>query len=756
LPLDLQTPIQFLKGVGPALGDRLRKKGIYNVKDLVEYIPRAYEDQRLNRKIENLEVGETVKLKAQVLKSRQFALRGGKRKMYELLVKDETGSIVCKFFRLPFKGYFNSFEPMTPIYVIGTVVNYGGRKEFHHPDLEIIKSASPAQNLNQKFQNSESLDETNNKAQAGSNKSTLVRSQNNVDFSDHADEDQTPRENTLVPVYSETEGLTQKKIRSLVDAAFKNLALSEMDLKSEKEKLLSYDPLPDWLKTELKLPEFKDSLHNIHYPSLVDKYNYHEFKTPFHYRLIFNEFFEMELLCAYKKQFRQKTESLPMILPSNRLEDLKTQLPFKLTNAQSRAIDDILGDMRQSSPMHRLVQGDVGSGKTLVALCAAVYAIDNGFQVTLMAPTEILAEQHLTTAKKILEPLGIKCGFISGSQKTKAKLDVLEQLANGEIQFCVGTHALIEDPVTFKNLGLVIVDEQHRFGVAQRQKLKDKSAVPHFLLMTATPIPRTLSMSLFGDLDVSVIDELPPGRTPIQTKQLYASQKKDLYPYIKKQIQNGRQAYIVYPLIEESETLDLKNATEEFEKLKQVFAEFNVGLLHGRMKADEKDEVMQDFKNNKIQILVSTTVIEVGVDVPNANIMVIENAERFGLSQLHQLRGRVGRGAYESYCFLVMGEAISQLAKERVQMMVKTNNGFEIAEFDLKIRGPGEFLGSKQSGLPLFKFARLGENTNLLELARKTAFDIFAKDPELKEPENIKIKKLIETQTHKLKLSEIG
>jgi ATP-dependent DNA helicase RecG len=715
LALDLQTPIQFLKGVGPALGDRLRKKGIYFVKDLVEYIPRAYEDQRLNKKIENLEVGETVKIKAQVLKSRQFAIRGGKRKIYELLVKDETGSIVCKFFRLPFKGYFNSFEPYTNIYVIGTVVLYGGKKEFHHPDLEIIK------------------DETSDE-----------------------DLDTKPRENSLVPVYSETEGLAQKKIRALIDTAFQHLALSEMDLKSEKEKLLSYDPLPDWLKEELKLPEFKDSLQSIHYPAHIDKYNYHEFKTPYHYRLIFNEFFEMELLCAYKKQFRRKTESLPMSLESKNLVKLKKNLPFSLTNAQLRTIDEILKDLKDTSPMHRLVQGDVGSGKTLVALCAAVYAIDNGYQVTLMAPTEILAEQHLNSAKKILEPLGIKCGFLSGSQKTKEKLDVLDKLASGEIQFCIGTHALIEDPVSFKKLGLVIVDEQHRFGVQQRQKLKDKSVTPHFLIMTATPIPRTLSMSLFGDIEVSVIDEMPPGRTPIKTKQLYASQKKDLYPYIKKQIQAGRQAYIVYPLIEESETLDLKNATEEFEKLKNVFSECKVGLLHGRMKADEKEEVMAEFKANRIQVLVSTTVIEVGVDVPNANIMVIENAERFGLSQLHQLRGRVGRGSYDSYCFLVMGEAISQLAKERVEMMVKTNDGFKIAEFDLQIRGPGEFLGSKQSGLPLFKFAKLGQNTNLLELARKKAFEIFEKDPELQTPENIKIKRIIENQKFKIKLSEIG
>ncbi len=722
MPLDLQTPIQFLKGVGPALGDRLRKKGIYNIQDIIEYIPRAYEDQRLNRKIANLEVGETVKLKAQVEKTRQFAVRGGQRKIYELLVKDETGSMVCKFFRLPFKGYFNSFEPRTPIFVIGTVVHYGGRKEFHHPDIEIIQEPS---SLNSSSKESESGD--------------------------------TPeRSNSLVPVYSETEGLTQKKIRSLVDAAFKNLALAEMDLKSDKAKLLSYDPLPEWLKTDLKLPEFKESLHNLHYPALIDKYNYHEFKTPFHYRLIFNEFFEMELLCAYKKQFRQKSQSPPMTLTSSRLELLKSNLPFTLTKAQVRAIEEILSDLKQATPMHRLVQGDVGCGKTLVAFCTAVFAIDNGFQVTLMAPTEILAEQHFITAQKILSPLGIKCGFLSGSQKTKEKLDVLEQLASGEMQFCVGTHALIEDPVTFKNLGLVIVDEQHRFGVAQRQKLKEKSTTAHFLLMTATPIPRTLSMSLFGDLDISVIDEQPAGRTPIQTQQLFASQRKHLYPNIKKQIQNGRQVYIVYPLIEESETLDLQNATAEFEKLQTIFAEFKVGLLHGRMKAEEKDEVMQAFKHNKLQMLVATTVIEVGVDIPNATIMVIENAERFGLSQLHQLRGRVGRGTNESFCYLVMGDAVSALAKERIQMLVKSNNGFEIAEFDLKIRGPGEFLGSKQSGLPLFKFARLGENTNLLELARKSAFAIFAKDPELKQPENIKIKKLIEKHNHKLKLSEIG
>lgn len=725
LAIDLDTPIQFLKGVGPALGERLKRKGIYNINDLVEFIPRTYEDQRFDRKIINLEENETVKIKAKILKSRQFNVRGGKRKIYELLVFDETGSIICKFFRLPFRGYFNNFEPHMEVYITGTVIKYGGRKEFHHPEIEIIKS------------------ETQTKSE-------------NLNNPDDEIPELKPRENALVPIYSETEGLSQKKIRSLVDVAFKNLSLSEKDERVSQEKLLTYDPLPDWIIHELKLPSRKESLQGIHYPELRDKFNYHESKTPFHYRLAFDELFEMEILCAYKKLHRTKEAGLKMDKNSPRLLQLESGLSFKYTGAQKRAITEIINDLKQDSPMHRLVQGDVGCGKTLVALASAVYAIDNGYQAALMAPTEILAEQHYKNALAYLSHLNIKVGLITGSMKNKEKEEILTKLAQGEIDICIGTHALIEDQVQFENLGFVIIDEQHRFGVNQRQKLKVKGQSPHFLVMTATPIPRTLSMSVFGDLDVTIIDELPPGRSPIKTQVFYPKEKSKALKFMYDELRTGRQAYVVYPLIEESETLDLRNATEEYEKIKAEFSDFNVGLLHGRMKADEKDEVMNQFKDGKLSILVSTTVIEVGVDVANANIMIIENCERFGLSQLHQLRGRVGRGQYQSYCFLVLGDAFSKVALERAQIMEKNTDGFKISEFDLEIRGPGEFLGSKQSGLPLFKFAHLNEHVRLLQLARDKAFQIFKEDPLLQEQKNHKVKFILEKNKNRLDLSKIG
>ena len=568
------------------------------------------------------------------------------------------------------------------------------------------------------------------------------------------------RENSLVPIYSETDGLSQKKFRSLIDTAFKQLSLAETDINFQSHDLLCHDPLPDWIKDDLKLPPLKDSLRGVHYPELDKTFNYHEFKTPFHYRLVFDEFFEMELLCAYKKNHHKKIKVPPMKNKSTRLDELISALPFSLTSAQNRVIKDICKDMSLSSPMNRLIQGDVGCGKTLVALCTAAFAIDHGYQVAFMAPTEILAEQHFQNAKKFFEFLSpnssISCGFLSGSQKSKEKQKVLSQLKSGEISLCIGTHALIEDSVEFNSLGLIIVDEQHRFGVNQRNQLKSKSKIPHFLVMTATPIPRTLAMSLYGDLDVSIIDELPPGRSPVKTKKLFASQKDELYTFVFSELKRGHQAYIVYPLIEESETLDLKNATDEFEKLQKIFKEYKLGLLHGRMKSEDKDQVMEAFKSRNLDILVSTSVIEVGVDVPNANIMVIENSERFGLSQLHQLRGRVGRGSHQSFCFLVLGNAVSEVAKQRANIMITNTDGFKISEYDLQIRGPGEFLGTKQSGLSLFKFAQLGENTTLLELARKKAFDIFKDDPELKDPKNEKILQLLKKKKYKLDLSEVG
>ncbi|MCB0378780.1 MAG: ATP-dependent DNA helicase RecG, partial [Bdellovibrionales bacterium] len=381
-------------------------------------------------------------------------------------------------------------------------------------------------------------------------------------------------------------------------------------------------------------------------------------------------------------------------------------------------------------------QGDVGSGKTMVALMAALLAIESGFQAALMVPTEILAQQHFNGAKKFLEPLGVRVGFLSGHLKPKEKAMIYERLQQGEIDLIVGTHALIQKGVEFANLGLVIVDEQHRFGVEQRMKLKKKGESPHFLLMTATPIPRSLAMTVYGDLDVSIIDEMPKGRQPIVTRMTFASKRAKVLGFVRDQVAKGRQAYIVYPLVEESEKMELTSAVEEFEKIKKEFPDLKIGLLHGKMKSEEKDKVMADFRDHQFDILVATTVIEVGVDVPNANIIWIDHAERFGLSQLHQLRGRVGRGSHKSYCILSLGYAVSQESRARIELMERTSDGFKIAEADLEIRGPGEFLGSRQSGLPGFKMANLVRDMDILKEARLAAFEVLRRDPSLTEPEN--------------------
>jgi ATP-dependent DNA helicase RecG len=397
--------------------------------------------------------------------------------------------------------------------------------------------------------------------------------------------------------------------------------------------------------------------------------------------------------------------------------------------------------------MHRMVQGDVGSGKTLVCFMAAIFCTEGGKQACLMVPTEILAEQHFKNAQKLLSPLGMRVALLTGKSKASERKDLFEKLAQGEIDFLIGTHALIEDEVIFKELALVIIDEQHRFGVEQRGRLKNKGVSPHFLIMTATPIPRTLAMTVYGDLDVSIIDEMPPGRSPIQTRVAFENKKPQALQFMAEQIQKGRQAYVVYPLVEESEKIDLKNAVSEYELLQKQFPSFKIGLLHGKMKPAEKDEVMSRFRAGEYQILVSTTVIEVGVDVPNANLMIIEHAERFGLSQLHQLRGRVGRGEHKSFCILIMGHAVSEEARERTTFMEKSTDGFKIAEFDLEMRGPGQFMGTRQSGLPGFKMANLVRDLAILQQARAAAFEVLKKDPALKLAENQALREEL-TRTH--------
>ncbi len=684
MSLYFDTPIQYLKGVGPKLGQILRKKGIQTLEDLFQNYPRSYEDRRAARNIASLQPDEIVSIKAEIINVSSFNLGRSRKKMFDVTVRDGSGLIHCKFFRVPYKGYFERFQPQQQVRVIGKVTHYRGRIEFHHPDIQEIKSSDE-----------ESQDE-------------------------------------LIPIYSETDGLTTTRWRKIVSKAMESL---------NNDEILGIDEkLPAWMLDRYQLPDLKKTLVSIHQPPKGSGEEYLNYRSPFHQRVIFEEFFWLEMLLAAKKQGVQKDKAPVFLKKSRFAEQLQKSLPFELTGAQKRALVEINADLTKSYPMHRLVQGDVGSGKTLVAILSALLAIENGYQVALMVPTEILAQQHYVGAKKLLEPFGFRVGFISGHLKTKEKREVNERIASGEVHLVVGTHALIQNTVNFNKLGLVIVDEQHRFGVEQRKKLKKKGESPHFLLMTATPIPRSLAMTVYGDLDVSIIDEMPKGRIPILTRMTYQSKRDKVVGFVRDQLAKGRQAYVVYPLVEESEKIDLKNATDEFEKLKQELPDFRIALMHGKMKSDEKDQVMNQFRNHEYDVLVSTTVIEVGVDVPNANIIWIEHAERFGLSQLHQLRGRVGRGEHKSYCILSLGHAVSEDSRARIKLMEDTADGFKIAEADLELRGPGEFLGSRQSGLPGFKMANLVRDLPILKQAREAAFEVMRKDPNLSNYEHKALK----------------
>lgn len=677
MAMSVDTPVQYVKGVGPKLALVLRRKGIATIRDLIEFYPRTYEDRRAARNIASLKEGDFVGLKAQIARVQQIPIGKTSRKIYDIVVRDASGAIHCKFFRVPYKGYFERFKPGAEVRVVGKVINYRNQIQFHHPEL--------------------------------------------------SEEGQEQETDELIPVYSETEGLTSKKLHTMVRLAFEGVGFKP----GQKED--PFEELPDWVRKKFSLASKGDSLYQLHFPNIQHAADYLERKTAAHHRIIFDEFFMLEMILASRKKGLSDQNAFPISLNDTWEDLLKKSLPFELTTAQKNVLLDIKKDIQKKSPMNRLVQGDVGSGKTVVALIAALHAISSGMQVAMMAPTEILAQQHLKNAKKFLEPLNIKVELLTGSQKTAEKQKVLEKIQSGEVQFIVGTHALIQETVQFHKLGLVVVDEQHRFGVEQRSVLRKKGQSPHFLLMTATPIPRSLAMTVYGDLDVSAINEMPQGRQAIVTRLTYQSKRAQVIGFVKEHLEKGRQAYIIFPLVEESEKIDLKSAMTEFEKLKVDFQQFRVGLLHGRMKAEDKDAVMLDFRDHKLDVLVSTTVIEVGVDVPNANIMWIEHAERFGLAQLHQLRGRVGRGEHKSYCVLMMGFAKSPEAVERVSFLEKTNDGFKISEFDLELRGPGEFLGVRQSGMPGFKLANLVRDIPILEQARSAALELFDRDPKLKE-----------------------
>lgn len=679
MSLYIDTPIQFLKGVGPKIGTVLHKMGIRTLEDLFQTYPRSYEDRRAARTISTLQDGETVSFKAEIINVSSYNLGRSTKKIYDITVRDSSGILHCKFFRVPYRGYFERFQPQQSVRVIGKVTNYRGKIEIHHPDIQEIKG------------DEEIKDE-------------------------------------LIPIYSETEGITTTKLRKIMGQATGSL--------QEGEVQGIYEKLPSWMLKRYELPPLVETMVNIHNPPKGSGDEYIQNRSPYHQRIIFEEFFWLEILLAAKKKGVQKDKAPAFTKKSPLMQQLESNLPFQLTEGQKTAIAEIINDLGQNFPMHRLVQGDVGCGKTLVSLMAAAVAIDNGYQVAIMVPTEILAQQHFLSSCRLLEPLGVKVGLISGHLKAKDKKEITEQISSGELQIVVGTHALIQDSVEFTKLGLVIVDEQHRFGVEQRKKLKNKGESPHLLLMTATPIPRSLAMTVYGDLDVSIIKELPKGRQPIVTRVTYQSRRQKVLGFVHEQIKKGRQAYVVYPLVEESEKIDLTSATEEYEKLKLELPDLKIGLLHGKMKSDEKDQVMEKFRNKEFDILVSTTVIEVGVDVANANIIWIDHAERFGLSQLHQLRGRVGRGEHKSYCILSLGFAVSEDSKARIQLMENTSDGFRIAEADLEIRGPGEFLGSRQSGLPGFKMANLVRDLVILKQAREAAFEVIRKDPTLSLAEN--------------------
>lgn len=677
--IHFDTPIQYLKGVGPKIAALLARKEISKVGDVLTWFPRAYEDLKAAKHINQLKPGETTSFIAQVGVVREIPLGKSSRRIYEMIFSDQTGRISGKWFRVPFRNYFKTFNSGDYVRVTGEVKSYRHTMEIHHPDV-----------------------------QKRDEEATLNSS-----------------EKGLLPIYSETEGLNQKLIRKIVSLAFEN-AGAEIE-----------ETLPEWLLKKYDYPDLKTSLLKVHHPGENESFEiWSEYKSPYQKRLVFEEFFWLELLLAQSRAgiIKEKAPAFKALIELQ--TKVRKSLSFDLTEDQEKVIAEITQDLLNPHPMHRLVQGDVGCGKTIVALLSAAMAIENGFQVALMAPTEILAEQHYLKAKELLEPFGIKIALLTGNQKEKVSREVKKNIVEGQVQLIVGTHALIQNDVEYFKLGLVIIDEQHRFGVKQRAELKKKGVSPHFLVMTATPIPRTLAMTVYGDLDVSIIKTLPKGRQPIVTRVVHDKKRQDVYGFLKDQLAKGRQAYVIFPLVEENEKMDLKNATDSARTLEKEFAPYKVGLLHGRMKALEKETLMREFKSGEVKILAATTVVEVGVDVPQATMIIIEHAERFGLSQLHQLRGRVGRGADKSYCVLMTSYAQSDEAKERLQVMTETTDGFKIAEKDLILRGPGEFLGTRQSGLPGFRMANLVRDIDVLIQAREAAFGILKNDPRLLSPDN--------------------
>ncbi len=694
----LSEGLQFLKGIGPHRSSVLVQNGIETIRDLLHYFPRRYLDRSSVVAVRDLvEGGPPVTLVGTVRAAGVVPSR--RRKRFEVLIEDPYGGRVkCVWFQQV--GWISKlFSVDDRVAIHGRPQMYGRLFSFSHPDFDKLDEEGPALDTGRII--------------------SLYRGSAAL----------------------QKAGLTSRAFRRIIHNLFKEQGQKIPEI------------VPQWIRKEYHLVDGRVALRAAHFPKSRD-----ELQQAIE-RLKFEELFFIQMMLVLARQTQQESSGpsfdRPGTLSSRFLSEV---LPFDLTKGQQSALNDIVTDTTSGRQMSRLVQGDVGSGKTIVALAALLQAVDSGYQGAFMAPTEILAEQHFVNLIRYLHPLGIKVDVLLGRQTKKEREQVLAGIKTGRTQIVVGTHAIIQDGVDFRNLGLAVIDEQHRFGVMQRAKMFAKGQQPHQLLMTATPIPRSLAMTLYGDLDVSVIREMPPGRTPVETRLYFDNRREDMYGFVQAQIADGRQVYVVYPLVEESEKVDLKDAQSGFENLKAAFPDCSVDLVHGRMKPAEKDRAMAAFRKGKTDILVATTVIEVGVDIPNATVMVIEHAERFGLSQLHQLRGRVGRGSKQSYCLLMADYKRSAESRERLEAMVRTTDGFEISEIDLKIRGAGDFFGTRQSGLPDLRIADLATDLHLLERARAAAQTLIDRDPFLSQDDHRNVRDYFERfyAGHGLRLARVG
>ncbi len=690
-PPELATPLQYLKGVGPHRATLLAKKGLTTVEDALFFVPLRHEDRTRLTPLAKLQPGQSQTCSG-VIVGLSPPPPGRARVPFSIMLRDQSGYATASWFGARYLG--RVFKRGQRLVLHGRVARFKGAVTLQHPDFEIVESG----------------------------------------------EDDRLHTGRLVPVYSTTEGLTQRPLRRLMWTIVERF-VPELP-----------DPLPEPVRRRRDLSALGPALRDAHFP---------ESETGLataRRRLAFDDFLYLQLGLAILRSRTARARGMRLDPPGTLVARLRAALPYALTGAQERVWEEIRRDMATPAPMHRLLQGDVGSGKTIVAALAVLTAVEAGYQAAVMAPTEILAEQHFMTFRQLLAPLGVPLTLLTSSVKGRERAQRRAAIAGGTMACVVGTHALVQETVEFRRLGLAVVDEQHRFGVGQRARLKAKGEHPDLLVMTATPIPRTLALTLYGDLDVSVLDEMPPGRQPVKTVARTESKRPEIYRFLGEQVRQGRQVYVVYPLVEESEAVDLKAATDMARHLaRDVFPDLTVGLLHGRLGFEDKDAIMRRFKAGEIHVLVSTTVIEVGIDVPNASVMLVEHAERFGLSQLHQLRGRVGRGPWKSYCILLRASRATEDAERRIQAMVETTDGFRIAEADLALRGPGEFFGTRQSGLPQFRVADLLRDGPILEEARREAQAIVAADSELRDPAHRGLREgLLARWRGKLALASVG